>query len=91
MSEEKQKKPSGLSEGEISLAELPVGETARIVKILPGNRGQKKLADIGIVPGMELEMEAHAPFGGLLRVKVMETSMSVHRDDVRGVIVRRLN
>ncbi len=78
--------PSGK---EMTLADLPVGATATIVKILPKMRGRKKFADVGIVPGTELLMEAHAPFGGLLRVKILETSMALHRDDAAGVILKQ--
>ena len=33
-------------------------------------------------------MEAHAPFGGLLRIKVMDSSLSIHRDDAANIVVR---
>ena len=72
-----------------SLAELPVGRSAVIVSMKPGLRGKKKFADVGLVPGTLLEMEAHAPFGGLLRIKVMESSLSIHRDDAANIIIRR--
>ncbi len=72
---------------ETTLDKLPVGATAKIVKIMPELRGRKKFADIGLVPGTELQMEAHAPFGGLLRVKVMETSMALHRDDAHEIVM----
>ena len=61
------------ADGEMTLDELPVGVSATIVKIMPKVRGRKKFADVGLVAGTELLMEAHAPFGGLLRVRVMET------------------
>ena len=67
------------ADGEMTLDELPVGATATIVKVLSEARGRKKFADVGLVPGQELLMEAHAPFGGLIRVKVMEkTGLHVH-------------
>ena len=72
---------------EITLAELPVGAAATIVRIMPETRGRKKFADIGLVAGAELLMEAHAPFGGLLRVKVLETSMALHRDDAAHIVM----
>ena len=74
---------------EMSLFDLPVGATATVLRIQPDVRGRKKFTDIGMVPGAELVMEAHAPFGGLLRVKVMDTSMAIHRDDARGIILKR--
>lgn len=73
---------------ECSLAELPVGRSAVIASMKPGLRGKKKFADVGLVPGTILQMEAHAPFGGLLRIKVMDSSLSIHRDDAANIIVR---
>ena len=74
---------------ECTLAELPVGATGIVVSMKPSLRGRKKFADVGIVPGTRLQMEAHAPFGGLLRIKVMESSLSIHRDDAANIIIRR--
>lgn len=72
---------------EVSLAELPVGASARIVKIMPKARGRKKLADVGLVAGTELLMEAHAPFGGLMRVRVLETSMALHSEEAANILI----
>ena len=77
------------SDGTVTLAELPVGATARVVKILPQSRGRKKFADVGLVPGAELLLEAQAPFGGLLRVKVLEASMALHKADAEGIILEQ--
>ena len=79
---------SVLNQGESTLAELPVGQSAVVIYMKPSLRGKKKFADVGIVPGTLLEMEAHAPFGGLLRIKVMESSLSIHRDDAANIIIR---
>ena len=73
---------------EPTLADLPVGTKATIVKIMPKARGSKKFADVGIVPGSELLIEAHAPFGGLIRVKVMETSMALHKDEAVNIVMK---
>ena len=77
------------AEKEVSLADLPVGSTATIVKVIPESRGRKKFADVGLVPGTELLIEAHAPFGGLIRVKVMETSMALHKDDAANILMKK--
>ena len=73
---------------ECTLAELPVGRSATIISMKPGLRGKKKFADVGLVPGTLLQMEAHAPFGGLLRIRVMDSSLSIHRDDAANIIIR---
>lgn len=72
----------------LTLADVPVGSSGTIARILPKMRGRKKFADVGMIAGTELRMEAHAPFGGLLRVKVMETSMVLHRDDAAQIVMK---
>ncbi len=76
-------------EKELTLADLPIGASATIVKITPEAKGRKKFADIGLIAGTELLMEAHAPFGGLIRVKVMESSMAMHRDDAQNIVLKQ--
>ena len=70
-----------------TLAELPVGEKATIIRIMPESRGRKKFADVGLVPGSELLLESKAPFGGLLRVRVMGSSMTIHQDDAADILM----
>lgn len=72
---------------DLTLADIPVGGKATIVKIKPSSRGGKKFADVGLVRGTELEMQAHAPFGGLLRVKIMQTSIALHRDEAKNILI----
>ena len=86
----KKEKDSPNSKGatkEMTLADLPVGSTATIVRIMPEMRGRKKFADVGLVVGSELLIEAHAPLGGLIRVKVLETSMALHKDDAANIVI----
>ncbi len=75
--------------GEVTLAELPVGASGKVVKIKPDLRGRKKFADVGLVAGSELKVEAHAPFGGLMRVRVMESSMALHSADAENIVMER--
>ena len=73
----------------ISLAELPVGASGKVVRIKPELRGRKKFADVGLVAGSELKVEAYAPFGGLMRVRVMESSMALHSADAENIVMER--
>ncbi len=72
----------------ISLDKLSVGECAIVVKISNTLRGVKKFADLGLVPGTLLEMEGHAPFGDLMRVRVMGSSLSMRAKDASYIWVR---
>jgi Fe2+ transport system protein FeoA len=70
-----------------TLAELPIGTKATIVGISTKAKGKKKFADVGIVPGTELLIEAHAPLGSLIRVKVLSTSMALHKEDAACIMI----
>ena len=72
----------------VPLADLPVGAEATIIKILPNMRGRKKFADVGIMAGADLILEAKSLFGGLLRVRVMETSMAFHARDAKNILTK---
>lgn len=73
--------------GCFSLEELPVGKAGKVVKYGEGLRNKKKFADLGIIPGARLTMEGHAPFGGLRRVRVLESSISLHSEDAAHIIL----
>ena len=90
MNKEKKSPEAKRGTKEMTLADLPVGSTATIVKIMPEMRGRKKFADVGLVVGSELLIEAHAPLGGLIRVKVLETSMALHKDDAANIVIEEV-
>jgi len=71
----------------VTLADLPVGAKGTVKRIMPTLRGRKKFADVGVVTGAELKVEGRAPFGGLLRVRVMESSMALHSEDASRIVM----
>ena len=70
------------------LSELPEGEQAIVVKVSDNLRGKKRFAGLGLVPETLVKMEGHAPFGNLLRVKVMFSSLSLRSEDAANILVR---
>ena len=48
----------------------------------------KKFADLGLVPGTLVQMEGQAPFGNLLRVRVLGSSLSLRSDDAMYIWVK---
>jgi DtxR family Mn-dependent transcriptional regulator len=72
----------------ISLDKLPKNKRAMLTYVAENLRGVKKFADMGLVPGAEVEYEGSAPFGGLIRIKLMDTSLSLRADDARHFWVR---
>ena len=78
-------------EGLISLDKLEKKHLAEIVYISESLRGIKKFADMGIVPGAVLEHEGTAPFGDLIRIRLMDTQLSLRTKDAKYIWVRGMN
>ena len=75
----------------ISLDNLTKDHQAEIVYISENLRGIKKFADMGIVPGAILQYEGTAPFGDLIRIKLMDTQLSLRVADARYIWVKVVN
>lgn len=72
----------------ISLDKLKKNHPAELVYISENLRGIKKFADMGIVPGAILQYEGTAPFGDLIRIKLMDTQLSLRTGDAKYIWVR---
>ncbi len=72
----------------ISLDQLKEGERGVVVRVAENLRGIKKFADLGLVSGTLLEMEGTAPFGDLMRIRVMGSSLSLRRSDASHIWMR---
>ena len=72
----------------ISLDKLKDGQCGVVVRVAENLRGIKKFADLGLVSGTLLEMEGSAPFGDLLRIRVMGSSLSLRSKDASHIWVR---
>ena len=72
----------------ISLDQLPIGQEAMVVNISENLPGLKKFADLGLVHGSMLQMEGRAPFGDLIRIRVMESRLSMREKDAANIWVR---
>ena len=73
---------------EISLADLPVGAKAEVIALGENLCSRKKFADFGVVPGAELAMQSYAPLGGLLRIKILDCTLAMHRSEGEKILVR---
>lgn len=71
----------------VPLDTLEVGQSGVVAHVSSNLRGIKKFADLGLVSGTLLTLEGHAPFGDLLRVRVMGSSLSMRSRDAAQIWV----
>jgi len=63
----------------MTLRDMKVGQKAKIIKIEKGTHAQRRLFEIGIVPGAEVKLLSRHPFRGPLVLQVGNARIAVGR------------
>lgn len=69
------------------LDEFEPGKCARVVRIEGGGALRRRMMDMGIVPGVELEVIRRAPLGGPLQVRLKGYYLAMRREESSKIIV----
>ena len=69
------------------LGDLKPGERARIERIEGGGALRRRMMDMGIVPGVELEVVRCAPFGGPLQIRLKGYYLAMRRGECAKISV----
>jgi Fe2+ transport system protein FeoA/Mn-dependent DtxR family transcriptional regulator len=75
----------------VPLGELPVGSWARVVDIRGSGKHQRRLLDMGFVPGAEISVVRQAPLGDPIEYRVKETAVALRKVDADTVTVEELH
>ena len=65
------------------LSELAVGDRGVITEVGGGRAFRRRLLELGLVPGTELQLTNVAPLGDPLELRVRGTRMSIRRAEAR--------
>jgi Fe2+ transport system protein FeoA/Mn-dependent DtxR family transcriptional regulator len=71
----------------VPLGELPAGSQTRVVEIRGGGKHQRRLLDMGFVPGAEVNIVRRAPLGDPVEYRVKGTAVALRREDADTVLV----
>jgi len=69
------------------LDELRPGEKGRIVKVGGARNYLRRLRDMGLVAGSEIEMERIAPLGDPVEIRVKGYHLALRREEAAGIEV----
>ena len=69
------------------LRELKPGEKGKITKIAGTGSIHRRLLDMGVVKGAEVEMERTAPLGDPVEVKIKGYHLSLRKDEAANIYV----
>jgi len=74
----------------VPLGELPVGVRARVVETSGSGKHQRRMLDMGFVPGAEVTAIRKAPLGDPIEYRIKETSVALRREDADTISVGEL-
>jgi Fe2+ transport system protein FeoA/Mn-dependent DtxR family transcriptional regulator len=74
----------------VPMGELPVGGQARVVEIAGSGKHQRRMLDMGFVPGAEVSTVRKAPLGDPIEYRIKGTAVALRSKDADTVLVEEL-
>jgi Fe2+ transport system protein FeoA/Mn-dependent DtxR family transcriptional regulator len=74
----------------VPMGELPVGSQARVVEIAGGGKHQRRMLDMGFVPGAEVAVVRKAPLLDPIEYHIKGTAVALRRFDADTILVEEL-
>jgi len=75
----------------VPLGELPVGSRALVVEVGGSGKHQRRMLDMGFVPGAEVIVIREAPLGDPMEYGVKGTAIALRRTDADSVMVEEMH
>jgi ferrous iron transport protein A len=71
----------------LSLADVPIKGSARVVNILTIGANRRRLLDLGLVPGSRVEVIRRSPTGNPTAYLIKGTLIALRNEDARQILV----
>ncbi|MEA3328579.1 MAG: FeoA family protein [Candidatus Omnitrophota bacterium] len=69
------------------LKELKSGEKGKITKVSGEGLIRRRILDMGVIPGSEIEMQRAAPLGDPIEVKIKGYHLSLRKNEAANIYV----
>ncbi len=73
---------------EITLNRLEPGDKAKIIQIKGKGSARRRLLDMGMVPGVEVEMVRNAPLGDPMQFLVKGYNLALRKNEAEQIVVQ---
>ena len=71
-----------------TLKDLPIGAQAEVVSVDCDRRLTRRLLEMGLVPGTQVQVVRVAPLGDPIELRLRDYALSVRRSDAARIAVR---
>ncbi len=73
--------------GAMTLTSLPIGQAARVTSVHGSGRVTRRLLEMGVIPGITVQVVKMAPFGDPIEVKVRGYNLAMRRSEADAIEV----
>lgn len=80
-------KDSDASESFVSLLDIPVGKSCRVVELNLDGSTQKRLVDMGLIKNALVSVERYAPLGDPIEIKINNSCIALRIKDAGKIVV----
>ncbi|WP_028951096.1 FeoA family protein [Sulfurihydrogenibium subterraneum] len=70
-----------------TLRDIKPGQSGRVIDITGCEDIKQKLYDLGIIPGVKVEVIQDAPFGGPIKLKVHDYCLALRKKEASCILV----
>jgi len=71
-----------------SLIECPIGKILKVIRVNAGYHAKRRLANLGIVPGVNIIKKCSAPFRGPIEINVKGSTLIIGRGLAAKILVQ---
>jgi len=71
----------------VTLTALPIGQNARVTAVNGTGRVTRRLMEMGVIPGVSIQVVKAAPFGDPIEVRVRGYSLAMRRSEADAIDV----
>jgi len=75
----------------VPLGELPIASQARVAEVRGAGKHQRRMLDMGFVPGALVTVARQAPLGDPVEFRIKGTSVALRRQDANTILVEELS
>lgn len=75
----------------ITLDNLKIGRSSKVIKINNTGTIRRRLLDLGIVPGTIITAELSSPFKDPVAYRIRNALIAIRKNDSKNIIVEELN
>ena len=71
----------------LPLAKLKPHQRGKVVKVSNGGEAYRRILDMGIIKGVEIEVQRVAPLGDPIEVRVRNYNLSMRKNEAENILV----